>query len=570
MNLLFGNILLNLDTINFCERNSMLVIMIVIIVIGVIASIIIYKMHEKYKNLYERNQKVKIRMGNLHTDVKLLTISLDALNAHTWIYSKDENVLIHYDGITSHNSGISDLNTIDKFIEAIHPDDRAKLISMLDDCDKDPDKIFKATYRIDYKKKGKYEWWDTRGTQSLRYDNFGKATKALSGITFNVNESYDKIIQLQNAVEKAETSNKFKTEFLANMSHEIRTPLNAVVGFADAIVLSEKKEDRKEFAEIIKSNSKQLLNLVNDILDLSKIESGKMKFTITQFDFSFLFNDIYQSFRSLFATGVDFICKNPYEVCLINFDEQRMLQLINNFLSNAAKYTPHGSVTMEYMCIDSGIKVLVTDTGIGIAEEAKSSIFSRFGKFDSFAKGTGLGLSICKAIIERNNGIIGFDSTEGEGSTFWFWLPCEAQVVSSPKAGQKKTANVDVEKQLESMKGKNILLADDIRSNYQLMKAIFKDCTLDLAQNGAEAVFMARENDYDIILMDIKMPILDGLESVRQIRNFDTKIPIVAVTAHAFEKDRVEALNAGCNDVVIKPVNRDLIINVVSSWCNKK
>lgn len=230
----------------------------------------------------------------------------------------------------------------------------------------------------------------------------------------------------QREKEKIEEANRLKTAFLANMSHEIRTPLNAIVGFSNLIAQGEcPEENREEFCKTIETNNELLLQLINDILDLSKIEAGKLDFIYSDINVSEMFNHLMQVFRDKTKPGVELICILPEKPYVIHSEKNRLMQVMSNFLTNACKFTFKGSITMGYEETEGGLRFYVTDTGKGIAEENIPHVFERFAKFDTFIQGTGLGLSICKTIIDCLKGEIGVKSKEGKGSTFWFTIPCE-------------------------------------------------------------------------------------------------------------------------------------------------
>ena len=228
---------------------------------------------------------------------------------------------------------------------------------------------------------------------------------------------------LRVAKDRAEESNRLKSAFLANMSHEIRTPLNAIVGFSNLIAMAEEPDEIGEYVKIIETNNELLLQLVNDILDLSKIEAGQMDFNYSAVDLSEIFNNLQQVYKSRVKDGVDLVCHLPSVACVIHSEKNRLTQVLSNFLSNACKYTSEGSITMGYERIGAILRFYVADTGKGLAEENIPHVFERFAKFDSFVQGTGLGLSICESIIQSLDGKIGVDSELGKGSTFWFTIP---------------------------------------------------------------------------------------------------------------------------------------------------
>lgn len=362
-------------------------------------------------------------------------------------------------------------------------------------------------------------------------------------------------VELVKAKENAESNGSMKSAFLANMSHEIRTPLNVIVGFSELLETTEDPKEKAEYIQIIRQNSDMLLRLINDILDISKIEAGKVELKYSSFDFSQVFDDAYLSLRQRCTSqDVAFIKVNPYEHCTLSFDKNRLLQILTNFVTNAIKYTVKGHITMGYEVVNSGLRLYVEDTGIGLAEEKQKVVFGRFEKLDDFAQGTGLGLSIAKAIVDLVKGKIGVNSMEGKGSTFWAWIPC---VIDLGNNAVKSECNpVIADEPISVPKKRQLLVAEDNESNFLLVKAILPEYLIERAEDGAEAVSLASTHKFDAILMDINMPNVDGIEATKLIRIFDQTTPIIAVTANAFESDRKTALDAGCDDFITKPINR--------------
>lgn len=368
------------------------------------------------------------------------------------------------------------------------------------------------------------------------------------------------------AKEEAQEADKLKSVFLANMSHEIRTPLNAIVGFSDLLQTAEDPEERAEYMSIINRNSELLLRLIGDILDLSKIEAGFLELKPELFDLATAFEETYATLKQRCTNPeVEFLGSNPYRSCKVELDRNRLEQVGMNFVTNAIKHTRKGHILMGYVYEEGGVKLYVEDTGCGIPEEKQCKLFRRFAKLDDFTQGTGLGLAICKAITDSQGGRIGVESKEGKGSTFWAWFPCEAEIEEGEKAAQKDAGAMvqeplnDPRQQVASepeRQRKSILVAEDIDSNYLLVKTLLKRFELTRARTGREAVELAAGSRYDAILMDIKMPEMDGIEATRRIREFDKTTLIVAVTANAFDSDREEALKAGCDAFVAKPIKK--------------
>lgn len=264
-------------------------------------------------------------------------------------------------------------------------------------------------------------WYEIHGVVSER-DGEGQVTRII-GLRRDITalKMTDELIELRN---KAEESNRLKSAFLANMSHEIRTPLNAIVGFSTLIGETDSREEIREYVGIIQTNNELLLQLINDILDLSKIEAGQMDFHYSTFEVSSIFHNLEQVYRSRTKKGVRLVLELPAADCLIYSEKNRLTQVISNFVSNACKFTDRGTIRVGYTCGEDGLRFYVKDTGKGIAAENIPNVFKRFAKFDSFVQGTGLGLSISESIVQHLKGEIGVNSEEGKGSEFWFTLPC--------------------------------------------------------------------------------------------------------------------------------------------------
>ncbi len=399
----------------------------------------------------------------------------------------------------------------------------------------------------------------------------------MDGIVIRVDDVTERermIKELRTAKALAEQSDKLKSAFLANMSHEIRTPLNAIVGFSSLLAETVSTEDKEEYLKIIHINNELLLKLISDILDLSKIEAGTVELKFVDFDLSAYFNDMAVSMRQRVTNPkVQLIVNNPYPACWVRLDKNRIAQIMTNYVTNSIKYTPEGFIEMGYETVDEGIKLYVRDSGIGIQEEKKTKVFHRFEKLDEFAQGTGLGLSICKAIAESMGGKVGFESQYGEGSYFWAILPCEA-VVEDKREPEKQLQNIaenTCTPSLSTESRKVILVAEDIPSNFLLLSSLLKK-HFDLvnARNGLEAVQAVQNQHFDLVLMDMKMPVMNGLTATTEIRKFNTELPIIALTAHAFDADQQAALEAGCDEYLVKPFDKVKLLAVLQKHCCKK
>lgn len=401
--------------------------------------------------------------------------------------------------------------------------------------------------------------------------------------------------ELIESKEKAETSDKLKSAFLANMSHEIRTPLNAIVGFSRIISESDNAEERREYYEIVDANNERLLQLINEILDLSKIESGIVEFTYGPVRLHTLCKEIHDAHVFRCPQGVELRFDSPDEALSIHSDKNRIFQVFSNLIGNAFKFTTEGSVSYGYKQEGERVVFYVKDTGLGIEPEKLGRVFQRFAKLNNFAQGTGLGLSICKTIIERLGGEIAVSSEVGTGTTFTFWLPLE-NVIQDTETGtnshlpgeavgtqpsevlpakedtpRPKEETTEKEEDLQATavetEKATILIAEDTDSNFDLLNAILgRKYRLVRARDGMEAVTMYDEVNPDLILMDIKMPNLDGLEATRIIRQLSAEVPIIAQSAYAYEHDRNAAEEAGCNDFISKPIAQEKLKEKIKKW----
>ncbi|MEG1954646.1 MAG: response regulator [Mucinivorans sp.] len=382
----------------------------------------------------------------------------------------------------------------------------------------------------------------------------------------NVTEKKRTIMELQQAKEKAERSDHFKSTFLANMSHEIRTPLNAIVGFSELIAEVDNPEEKREYSRLIAVNNELLLKLINDILDLSKIEAGYINITNAKFDIAELYSELYISFSSRMHSGVILLCQSSYSSCEVDLDRNRIAQVVTNFLTNAIKFTNQGSITMGYERTKTGVRLYVSDTGIGIEPENLANVFDRFEKINEFVQGSGLGLSICKSIVEAEGGTIGVDSVLGQGSTFWAEMPCEVSEFRLDSVVADVPHEVNTTNKEERLK---VLVAEDTDSNYVLLQSILKKhYDISRALNGEQAVQALQRGHYDAVLMDIKMPVMDGLEATVEIRKTNTTIPIIALSANVFDSDRLNATQAGCTDFLAKPVDKALLFELLKRLCS--
>ena len=381
---------------------------------------------------------------------------------------------------------------------------------------------------------------------------------------------WDVTEQRQNELDliKAREADEMKNAFIANMSHEIRTPLNAIVGFSRLITETDNDSEQQEYLTIIENNSDLLLQLINDILDFAKIESGTLNYNVSCVDLKDICHEVYVS-QSLKMTSDVALLYNGDMLPSVKLqtDAQRVEQVLLNLLSNAIKCTNQGFISLSYKLEEGFVRVSVTDTGIGIAKEKQDTIFDRFVKLDDFRQGTGLGLSICKMIIEKLGGKIGVESERGKGSSFWFTLPLNASFsFLDEKVDGSLPDNIP-----EAFPGQyTLLIAEDVLENYLLIQAVLKQqYRLIYAVNGLQAVQMFKTYKPDLVLMDIKMPIMDGFAATCEIRKLSPDIPVLALSAFAYDKEKEKAKECNFNDYLVKPVDIPLLKYKIKYYLNK-
>ena len=396
-----------------------------------------------------------------------------------------------------------------------------------------------------------------------------------------INEEFQQIneelnhanFELIGAKEKAEESDRLKSAFLANMSHEIRTPMNGILGFADLLKEPELTgEERQEYIGIIEKSGLRMLNIINDLIDISKVESGQMEIFISEINVNEQIEYIYNFFKlEVQKKGMQLFFQNGLqsEEAVIHSDREKLYAILANLVKNAIKYSDTGSIEFGYTLKDRYLLFFIKDTGIGIPDDKKEAIFDRFIQADISDKrafqGAGLGLAISKSYVEMLGGNIWVESDEGIGSTFYFTIPYNVKP-EEIKALKKVIIPDTVEKPVKKLK---ILIAEDDESSEKLLTEILKKyCKEEIrVSNGLDAVETCRNNpDIDLILMDIQLPEMNGYEATREIRKFNKSVFIIAQTAYALPGDRELTLKAGCNDYISKPIDKRLLKEMMQKY----
>lgn len=376
----------------------------------------------------------------------------------------------------------------------------------------------------------------------------------------DVTEAENKRIELEKAILKAEENDKLKSAFLANMSHEIRTPMNAILGFSSLLDDNAvSKKDKKICLKQIKSSGNKLLTIISDIVDISKIDANQQKLDLKKVDLNQLLDELHRRY-SLLNKNHNILLKiekgHKKGAFPILTDETRLSQILSNLIDNALKFTIKGNVIFGYSVKKDNIEFFVKDTGIGIKQENQKIVFERFAQIRNpssrVTPGTGLGIPIAKGLIELFKGKLWIKSVPNKGATFFFSIPNNSQ-----------------EKKNESTKFEHtILIAEDDDVNFMLLNLwLNSHFNILRATNGLEAIqLFEKEDSIDLILMDIRMPIMNGVDATREIRKTDVYIPIVAHTAYAMNEESIAIKKAGCNQVLIKPITKEELLDVLSKY----
>ena len=380
-------------------------------------------------------------------------------------------------------------------------------------------------------------------------------------------------LELKKAKEEAEQSERLKSAFLANMSHEIRTPMNGILGFLDLLGDPElNKEEHGYYLEIMRASGDRLMQTINDIIELSRIESGEMPFSAKKVDICNILEYMINFFnREAQYKNIELQLVTEIDECYVLTDQNKLESILTNLIKNAIKFTDQGKITIGMTKKGRYLHFYVRDTGKGIPGKMQKAIFDRFVQADPELtrgyEGSGLGLAICNAYTRTLGGKIWVESEIGVGSTFFFTIAYKPATKEKQKSKLK-----DLFKKMESNKKAKILIAEDDEVSFQLIQTIIsgKNTEIIRAENGQEALNLFESHtDLDLILMDIKMPIMDGLEATRQIRLQNSNIPIIAQTAFALSGDKQEALDMGCSDYITKPIKREELLKKVDNYIKK-
>ncbi|KAB2970616.1 PAS domain-containing protein [Zoogloea sp.] len=526
----------------------------------------------------ERTQALSQAMAQQARDRERLEYALDATHDGLWDWDLQHGVSYvnqAYARMLGYAPDELSNNTHDHWIALLHPDERESVLSqtrlLLETA---------GSYELEFRmlcKDGHYKWVLSRG-KVVSHDQHGRPLRAV-GTHIDLTVRKELELKLRETKDAAEAANQAKSSFLANMSHEIRTPLNGILGMGSLLRRTGVTDQQAAYLSKMEASGRHLLTVINDILDLSKIEAGKMELEEKPFALAHVLRAAVEVVESRAEMkGLHLSVEDSALPQALYGDPTRLTQILVNYLSNAVKFTEEGQIELtgrvmeenDHACL---LRFEVRDTGIGMTDEQCARVFNAFEQADSSTTrkygGTGLGLAITKRIAQMMGGTVGVSSASGQGSTFWLTAWLQKLSVTDDAAPQPQDEDAEATLRRE-FGGCKLLLTEDEPVNREVALALLEEVGLevDIAGTGLEALTMTDKNDYAVILMDMQMPVMDGVAATRAIRaNPRYKdVPILAMTANAFSQDRRSCIDAGMNDFISKPVEPSIMYSTLLTW----
>ena len=503
----------------------------------------------------ETGKKHKLAEDSLQEVTERLRFALDGTNDGIWdVQMETGEMYLSPRGKEILGYGQNETLPANTWNELVYPDDLQRTQADLNAYFEGRTPLFSTEQRLKTKDGG-WKWILTRG-KAVAWNSAGKPSR-MTGTHTDITERKRGEEELIRAKEKAEENNRLKSAFLRNMSHELRTPMNAIMGFS-GLMQDAEADEKNYFAGIIQKSSEQLLMVIDDVILLSRLQSEKLPVNNTEFKPAGLVTDVYQMFNlPKLKKELDLTVNIPaqYKNMVIRSDADKIKQILINLASNAVKYTLKGGVEIGFDMQNGNIEFYVKDTGIGIPEREQKRIFEPFYRGEKVISaaigGTGLGLNIARELIELLDGKIGVNSVPDQGSRFYFTIPVE-------KSDKPHSEQVLPEPVQRDWKDFTVLIAEDEPDNYLYLEFLLRGKVkrIDHAINGLKAVELSSKNRYNLVLMDLKMPIMDGIEATQKIKRQFPDIPVIAQTAYATPEEREKAMQAGCDDYIAKPIKK--------------
>jgi PAS domain S-box-containing protein len=534
------------------------------------------KLVEEMRQEITEREKAELQM--IESEARLHHV-FEVINEGIWDWDVKSGHLSHnqqwYRSLKIDRSAFED--DVEEFKELIYPEDREEVFNKIDALIRRESDLYFSEHRM-IRGDGSVIWVQDRG-QVTDFDESGNPTRVIGSFT-DITDQRQSEVALKKAKDEAELANRAKSDFLATMSHEIRTPMNGVIGMTSILLETNLDQEQKQCVETIRESGDALLVIINDILDISKLESNQILLDENEFQLPQLVESVLEilnpksTHRSL---KLNFENEIPPGMIFIG-DSGRIRQILMNLIGNAIKFTEQGKVSVlthaKSLQDDlMQVHISVRDTGIGIPLEQIDHLFDPFVQVDSTSTkkfgGTGLGLTISRKLVEAMGGDIGVESEPGKGSQFWFRIPLKSRQDSDLEDVSQPINAIDASE--SPTKALKILVVEDIAVNQLIARKLIekKGHIVDIAANGLEAISAIQHTHYDLIFMDIRMPEMDGLAATREIRKMNTQaanVSIVAMTANATKDDVKECFDAGMNDFISKPINQNKIENILRKF----
>ncbi|HNY07053.1 MAG TPA: ATP-binding protein [Bacteroidales bacterium] len=533
--------------------------------------------NQKHKLEKEINERKLVNKKLMSRELQLAT-SLDAAGQGLWDWNINNNFIYFDKKLNELLGGMPKEYHLpfNEFIEIIHPKDWPKLKGFIKKLLNGETTTFDMEYRVK-KLNGDWIWLYGKG----RIIEFTPDDKPLrmTGTIQDITDRVKFVTELSKAKKQAEESDKLKSAFLANMSHEIRTPMNGILGFTELLKEPDlSPEERSNYLQIVENSGNHLLNIINDIVDISKIEADLMKIHKAEYSVNEILNEsllFFSENQKIKKNNIQLLLKKglPDQQSIILTDKTRLNQILTNIIGNACKFTNKGYIEFGYQKQDEKTLLFyVKDTGFGIPKNKLQAIFERFIQADTPSErqqeGTGLGLAISKALVELLGGKIWVESEIQTGSTFYFTIPFDVPARFSGTS----SFTIPIPSSLD-WHDKTILIAEDIESNYYLLKIMLRSTQAKTlwALNGQESVDMVKQYpEISLVLMDIRMPVMNGYEATRLIKKMRPDLPVIAQTAYSLDGDKNKSFEAGCDEYVTKPVNTGQLLAKINFFFQKK